>query len=322
MFGLVALLSAFFLLPQSTNALFFPDGSHNHPVLPSAGSITIDIPSRILRRQSSPSTTTQPIISVPMNNISEWATQTNQLCIAKVNVTAIDNPAGVIPCYNVISWDPNTGAFVAEVRLFQVTNMEQPAVMADTSGSKVLLEFPRATLTDTPVLESVSALVGKRSVSLVRRQASSPGQVNIVDAFILNGTADVTQGLLRRGRRVNCSISSKELVTPTAATLTLNVSNVLTPYSMTNSMIMFVNGVFSPQFNMAQSPTTNTYTCFRPPINDRTATALAASSSGFVLPGITFGITPIGLYLFSVYWGAFTAMLLWGAWNKRKVHSV
>ena len=53
--------------------------------------------------------------------------------------------------------------------------------------------------------------------------------------------------------------------------------------------------------------------------NIRSSTPSAAAATGFVLPGITFGITPIGFYMFSAYWGVFTAIILWGAWNKRKV---
>jgi len=49
------------------------------------------------------------------------------------------------------------------------------------------------------------------------------------------------------------------------------------------------------------------------------AGATQASPAGFVLPGISFGIVPIGFYMFSAYWVVFTAVLLWGAWSKRKV---
>jgi hypothetical protein len=47
-----------------------------------------------------------------------------------------------------------------------------------------------------------------------------------------------------------------------------------------------------------------------------------SAATGFVLPGINFGIVPIGFYMFSAYWALFTAIMLWGAWNKRKVSTV
>jgi len=208
----LVVITASLFFASITNALFFPDGSHNHPKFPSAGgSITIDLPSRIVRRQSSPSSTLEPIVSVPMSNVSAWAAQTNQLCIAGINVTAINNPAGVVPCYNVLSWDPNTGKFVSEVRLYQVVNMEQPAVMADTTGSSIMFEIPDATITSSPLIESVTALIGKRS--LLRRQNSGVGQINIVSAFYLNCTTDTTDTYNpRKGKLTLASRQSKCLL--------------------------------------------------------------------------------------------------------------
>ena len=95
-------------------------------------------------------------------------------------------------------------------------------------------------------------------------------------------------------------------MTPTTATLNLNMSAKNTAYSMTDSLVLFANGLFSPSFIAADSPS---------PVSS-TATA---TSSDFVLPGINFGIVPIGFYMYSAYWALFTAILLWGAWNKRKV---
>lgn len=53
--------------------------------------------------------------------------------------------------------------------------------------------------------------------------------------------------------------------------------------------------------------------------DDRSTTTAAITSTGFVLPGISFGITPVGFYMFSAYWAVFTAVMLWGAFQKRKV---
>jgi hypothetical protein len=108
----------------------------------------------------------------------------------------------------------------------------------------------------------------------------------------MNGTADVTH-----------AISAQKLLTPTTATLNLNVSGTPTPFSMSDSMVMFVDGLFSPEF--VQSNTTTT-------------TTAAITPSGFVLPGCSFGITPIGFYMFSAYWAVFTAILLVGGFQKRK----
>lgn len=124
------------------------------------------------------------------------------------------------------------------------------------------------------------------------------------------------KGSLQNGERINDSMSVQTLLTPTTATLTLNVSGTPTPYGMTDSMIMFVNGLFSPQFHATASNTTYLplkFSCLM------YRSSPSPSPTGFVLPGTSFGIAPIGFYLFSAYWGAFTVIILWGAWNKRKV---
>jgi hypothetical protein len=78
---------------------------------------------------------------------------------------------------------------------------------------------------------------------------------------------------------------------------------------MTDSLVLFANGLFSPSFIAAQSSS---------PVSSTDTSA----ATGFVLPGINFGIVPIGFYMFSAYWALFTAIMLWGAWNKRKVSIV
>jgi len=187
----VVLLFTLSIFTVSSNALYFLDGSHNRPVLPATGgSITLDPPSRIVRRQATPSSTLQPTISVSMTN---WANETNQLCIDAINVTSITNPAGMVPCYNVLSYDPNTGVFLSEVRLFQIASLEQANIMSSVIGSGLLLEFPHAEITSSPGTQAITTLLGKRAAGLLRRQAgASATEATLVDAFYMNGTAAVT----------------------------------------------------------------------------------------------------------------------------------
>jgi hypothetical protein len=69
-----------------------------------------------------------------------------------------------------------------------------------------------------------------------------------------------------------------------------------------------------PQLQLLQG---NLLFCFA----NVSATTSAVATTGLVIPGITFGIVPIGFYLYSAYWAVFSALVLWGAWNKRKVYS-
>lgn len=306
----------FLLFTIASHALYFPPGSHNarhgHST---GGTVTINPPTKLVRRQTTPSSTLKPIISIPDINATDWATQTNQLCTAAINITSITNPAGVVPCYNVLSFDPNNGGFLCEVRLFQVVSMEQPQIMAGSFGSGVLFEFPHAEIAASPAAESISQML---TAGKIRKRQSSLGQVNLVDAFYMNGTADITQQYISpKDGKLIASVTAEQLLTPTTAILNLNMSSGITPFSLTSSMVMFVNGLFSPEFTTPQTNSTYLPAIFCANVRSQAPVTPAPSASS--IPGITFGITPIGFYMFSVYWAVFMTVIFWGAWNKWKV---
>jgi len=181
------------LLSLSSSALYFPADSHNNPHFPSTVAVVdSDIPpTRIVKRQVEASTTTTPIMSISTMNPAAWTSDTNTACLNAINASAIINPAGVVPCYNVLMYNPTNGEFLSEVRLFQVNNMVQASVVAGSTGSNVLFEFPHATINGSPGETDIQNLLTKRGVVLER--ASNIGDVTIVDAFYMNGTADITQ---------------------------------------------------------------------------------------------------------------------------------
>jgi hypothetical protein len=114
---------------------------------------------------------------------SSWVDDTNTLCLNAINASAIINPAGVVPCYNVLMWNPNNGQFLSEVRLFQMQQLVDQSVMDRATGSSVLFEFPDATITGSPGDADIVNLLSTRD----------NGDVSIVDAFYMNGTVDLTQ---------------------------------------------------------------------------------------------------------------------------------
>lgn len=199
-------LSLLLLTARSTSALFFPDSSHTngYHALDARSNLdlltlTVDIPPKLLLKRSStsssPSSSLLPVISV--SNLTNWNETTNQLCIQAINTTEIDNPAGVVPCYNVLSFDPNTGIFLGEVRLFQVPSLVQDGVLAQTTGSGVLFEFPDATINSSP--DNITSFLGSAALQMRKRKlnrrqsgtSSTTGQTTLIDAFYMNGTADL-----------------------------------------------------------------------------------------------------------------------------------
>jgi hypothetical protein len=161
-------------------ALFFPEGSHNHP----SWSSGFESPTRIVRK-STPSTSAQPIMSDL--NSTDWSNQTNEECLAALNTSTIINPAGIAPCYNVLFFDPNSGNFISEVRLFQVISMEQPTLLSKVSSTGLLFEFPHAEITDSPGLNNITGLLSGGTMGRKRTN-----QINLVDTFYMNGTADIS----------------------------------------------------------------------------------------------------------------------------------
>lgn len=56
-------------------------------------------------------------------NSTQWNTETSAACTTALSQLSIaSNPSGTAVCYNVASLDTNTGAFMADLRLFQVSS--------------------------------------------------------------------------------------------------------------------------------------------------------------------------------------------------------
>jgi hypothetical protein len=78
--------------------------------------------------------------------------------------------------------------FISEVRLFQVVDLVQQAVVSGATGSGVLFEFPHATIQNGPSMEQFM-------LSLTKRQNTNDGGggINLITSFLMNGTADISQ---------------------------------------------------------------------------------------------------------------------------------
>jgi isochorismate hydrolase len=116
-------------------------------------------------------------------NMSQWNSETSAACTSSLSqLSAASNPSGTAVCYNIASLDTNTGAFMADLRLFQVSSATGDFSSIPQQNIQVGLQYTGA---------SVSA-VNSSTVTArdLQRRASTPTQLQ---TYMLVGQIDKAQ---------------------------------------------------------------------------------------------------------------------------------
>ena len=102
-------------------------------------------------RRDTPSSNAPSTSTTSQNNTdgtNSWNGQVETACmtaLAKLNGVA-SNPAGVAACYNIPSYDNVTGAFQADLRLYQISPPASSWATLIHQGVSVGLTFPNGTM--------------------------------------------------------------------------------------------------------------------------------------------------------------------------------
>ncbi|KAI1819383.1 hypothetical protein F4861DRAFT_140335 [Xylaria intraflava] len=221
-------------------------------------------------------------VSVPVNT-TQWDSDTLAACTATLStLSAASNPAGVMACYNLMQLDTNSGAFKADLRLFQVSAPSKAWEGIGPQRMQGRVAFAGATASEV----NGQAVNNTRSKRLVRRQASGP---TLLRTYTIVGQINQDQ--------VDPPMVLQKIEPLVIPTITLSAKNAKGQIVTTNVSVneaVFVNGIFSKEailsrFNMATLAVQN-------------ATAeLKAGEVAFVLPGVNILIFPIGLVMTS-FW--------------------
>jgi hypothetical protein len=120
------------------------------------------------KRQSSTTINLNPTNS--SMNMTLWNSQTSALCMSALSqLTVASNPAGTAVCYNIPSLDTTTGAFMADLRLFQVSTPFGDFASIPPEKIQVGLQYNGASV--SPVSQSA---VAARDVHELRNRAVNP----------------------------------------------------------------------------------------------------------------------------------------------------
>ncbi|KAK8042872.1 hypothetical protein PG994_013355 [Apiospora phragmitis] len=204
-------------------------------------------------------------------NMQQWNADTSKACQdALAQLSTATNPSGTAVCYNLPSLDTKTGAFMANLRLYQISQATGGPAIPRASVSPLQPNQARS-LNETPELgvraNNMQPLQSYMFVGQIdQAQMAQPMTMGVLEALLLpQVTLSATNA---GGASVSTNVSSNEAA--------------------------FVNGIFSKEVIMSDVARAQLA------VNDMVA-GLANGTVAFILPGVELLIFPIGLIIISVW---------------------
>ncbi|KAK5073040.1 hypothetical protein LTR64_000553 [Lithohypha guttulata] len=212
---------------------------------------------------------------------TERNVSTLQACMTGMqNIASVSNEAGFAACYNVLDWHENmNGMFQADLRFFQISSAAGQFANVPMNDITIQLLYPNST--QYSVLTNV-----KRSVSTLqqRQSASEPTEIQ---QYSLVGNFQMQLDLKKLNNTQIMSLLIPQIILSAKVEGTTVASQVAS-----SDVVYFVAGQFldgmTPQLAAKAAD----------PV--MAADAIMASQ-GFVLPGTTFGVFPVGLIITSTW---------------------
>ncbi|KAI1172009.1 hypothetical protein F4777DRAFT_25609 [Nemania sp. FL0916] len=228
----------------------------------------------------------QDTTSTPVN-MTQWDTKTVAACMASLSaLSAASNPSGMAICYNVVQLDTNQGAFMTDLRLFEVSPPSGAWAGTPLQQMDGGVRFTGATASEIngrPVTAR-----GIEYGQTTKRQDGGP---------ILHRTYTIV-GRINEDQMVPPMTIQKiePLITPIFTLMAKDATGKTITTEVSSNEAAFVNGIFSKEvvlspFSLASLAVQNV------------TSELKAGRVAFVLPGVNLLIFPIGLVITS-FWTA------------------
>ncbi|KAF1811780.1 hypothetical protein P152DRAFT_398415 [Eremomyces bilateralis CBS 781.70] len=246
-------------------------------------------------------------------DMDKWNQETKPVCTNAVG--ALDgqasNSAGMAVCYNVPFLDQATGVFQAELRIFNVSVPVNEWVGVSAADISVALRYLGATVQSTMGMRQIK---GKRqaeredvifldalgnAVNLRSRQVTSDGGSVGSELKVLTYVGMINRNLM--GPAMTLPELQPLLVPEITLMATNPVTQAVVNTTLSSTEAGFVSGVFANQGASTIDPAAQA-----------SASALAATATPFILPGVTLGIFPTGLIITLVWTAAFLAAVGFG----------
>ncbi|KAI5856740.1 hypothetical protein GGS23DRAFT_390667 [Durotheca rogersii] len=214
-------------------------------------------------------------------NLDQWDTDTLAACMSSLSqLQAATNPSGTAVCYNLFNLQTDTGAFMADLRLFQVSTPSGDFQGIPPQEISVGLQYTGASV--SPVSQGTNA----RSGATKRQTTSSP---TLLQTYMFVGQIDeaqmnqpMTMGVLEALVMPVITLSARNLVGQQVST------------TVNHNEASFVNGIFSKEVVMSDLSIATLA------VDDLMA-GLRNGTVAFVLPGVNILIFPVGLILTSIW---------------------
>ncbi|PGH12113.1 hypothetical protein AJ80_06834 [Polytolypa hystricis UAMH7299] len=211
-------------------------------------------------------------------------------CIAAMgDRNSVVNPTGMAACYNIAYFDNSTGAFEADIRLYQVSNPVDDFVGISSDDYMLEVKIPQATISEARRL-SVQA-------------SSDDTEMSILHDFRHFGQLASTlmvETLTRDNLRV--------LLIPNITITALGADNKLVDTTLSSDTLSYLTGAFSNPDNSATNITVPDAMAQMP--------AIVAAATKFVLPGTSLGIFPTGLIITCVWSLLFFVAIGYGTYGR------
>lgn len=213
-------------------------------------------------------------------DIATWNKETSAACneaLSKLDLAS--NPSGTCVCYNIPVLNNDTGAFEADLRLYQLS--EPTGVFAGVPAEKIMV-----------VVKYPNAEFGAVDEKSLKRRALTPGrrgELRLLQQYFLKGqiNRNIMQGSMDQ-------LTMEALVLPTITLTGVNLQGQTISTNVSSNEAVFVNGEFSNAVFMSD------VTKAQFAVDDMVL-ALKNGTVAFVMPGVTLLVFPIGLIIASVW---------------------
>ncbi|KLU82489.1 hypothetical protein MAPG_01561 [Magnaporthiopsis poae ATCC 64411] len=252
-----------------------------------------DIPATIITKRQATGVTLNRDGTI---NMTAWDEIANKACReALTQLPHSTNPSGTCVCYNLPALNNVTGAFEADLRLYQLTAPTGEFAGIPQQNIQVGLQYNGASVSPIPPAAAASMRISAR-----QEPAGSGHNLRILQTYMFVGQIDKDRMTL------GMSMATLEaLVMPTVTLAAVNPTGQTVTTNVSSNEAAFVAGVFSDSIVMSEFSVANMAV-------EESLRQLANSTVPFVLPGVQLMIFPFGLIICSIWLVGFVGAVGWG----------
>ncbi|CAN8101955.1 unnamed protein product [Discula destructiva] len=219
-----------------------------------------------------------PTVQLDVNgtaNMAAWDAQVNAACTAALSkLSQATNPSGTCTCYNLPVLNNATGAFEADLRLYQISAARDDFAGIPANQVQVSLSYNGASV--SPVSASTA------STKVAARQAST---VQLLQTYLFIGQIDADR--LRGGMNI---AELEAVVMPTVTLSAVNAVGRTVSTNVSSNEAAFLKGVFSNEISWSTTAVAQIAV-------DQVKAGLSNGTIAFILPGVNLLVFPIGLVI-------------------------